>query len=517
MKPSPAQYRRFERTKSVQLFAQDFSDEQITVMRELFDLCDADGDGNIAASELRQVMDELGLQVGKEEFEQLFKELDTNNDKMISFGDFLSGLKWIQKSIRITASSGAVPVRKPPGSNGSSPAPASPGSASSSSSVPPGPRRLGRTRSVTQFIEETGGLSEGELAKMKKFFKECDEDQDGTVSKREMWNFLHKQGVEASKEEFISFFNELDDDQTGTLSFKQFVTGIQGLRKGLYILRAAPAPAPAPASPAPAPVKSASPPPQRLNAPTVSPQARRASAGARDMPRPSGSPASPLASSPTIHRPTAAVASPSPSPKGHTIPRPLVRSRTLADLVQQGVQQEEVGHVRELFSLCDKNGDGSIDMDELNAVFVELGIRATREEVASLFQKLAGNRRVITYDEFLNGMQWLNKGVVLSNALEQQAGAPAKREEAQKRIAELEKTNEVLRSYLQEFVGKVAMRADKECKTQHPKTAAMLLELLDYPLIRQMEGFVGGKLTTPESDEAITSTQRQLAAAGRKK
>jgi hypothetical protein len=29
--------------------------------------------------------------------------------------------------------------------------------------------------------------------------------------------------------------------------------------------------------------------------------------------------------------------------------------------------------------------------------------------VASLFQKLAGNRRVITYDEFLNGMQWLNK------------------------------------------------------------------------------------------------------------
>ena len=39
-----------------------------------------------------------------------------------------------------------------------------------------------------------------------------------------------------------------------------------------------------------------------------------------------------------------------------------MRSRTLADLVQQGVQQEEVGHVRELFSLCDKNGDGSIDM-----------------------------------------------------------------------------------------------------------------------------------------------------------
>ena len=44
-----------------------------------------------------------------------------------------------------------------------------------------------------------------------------------------------------------------------------------------------------------------------------------------------------------------------------------------------------------------------------NFVCAHSGIRATREEVASLFQKLASNRRVITYDEFLNGMQWLNK------------------------------------------------------------------------------------------------------------
>lgn len=34
-------------------------------------------------------MNELGLQVGKEEFEKLFQELDTNSDKVISFGDFL--------------------------------------------------------------------------------------------------------------------------------------------------------------------------------------------------------------------------------------------------------------------------------------------------------------------------------------------------------------------------------------------------------------------------------------------
>lgn len=54
------------------------------------------------------------------------------------------------------------------------------------------------------------------------------------VSKRELWNFLHKQGVEASKEEFLAFFDELDEGRTGSLSFKQFVTGIQGIRKVSY-------------------------------------------------------------------------------------------------------------------------------------------------------------------------------------------------------------------------------------------------------------------------------------------
>ena len=32
-----------------------------------------------------------------------------------------------------------------------------------------------------QFIEETGGMTEAELTKMKRLFKECDEDQDGAV------------------------------------------------------------------------------------------------------------------------------------------------------------------------------------------------------------------------------------------------------------------------------------------------------------------------------------------------
>lgn len=74
------------------------------------------------------------------------------------------------------------------------------------------------------------------------------------------------------------------------------------------------------------------------------------------------SPSASLATSPTTQRAATAPRSPGPTPKGKTIPRPLSRQRTLVDLVQQGVQQEEVSHVRELFAICDKNGDGSIDM-----------------------------------------------------------------------------------------------------------------------------------------------------------
>jgi len=215
---------QFERTKSVQLFAQDLSEEQIVVMRELFDLCDADGDGNISAAEMRQVMNELGLQVGKEEFEKLFQELDTNSDKVISFGDFLSGLRWIQQSIRITSSSGAVPVKqqqRAPTAQKEEPPVAKPS------------RQVGRNEAA-----QKGRLTEAEVARMRRLFHECDEDKDGLISKKEFWNFLHKQNVEVTKEGFLAFFGELDSDNTGALPFNAFALGIQGIRKVIYLLSA---------------------------------------------------------------------------------------------------------------------------------------------------------------------------------------------------------------------------------------------------------------------------------------
>lgn len=193
-------------------------------------------------------------------------------------------------------------------------------------------------------------------------------------------------------------------------------------------------------------------------------------------------------------------------------------------------------------------------------------------------------------------MQWLNKvpsthltecygmcldlfkhqGVLFSSNLEQSTNKQESKEStrAKEKIAELEKSNEILRSvrvgsskpasltdvprqYLQEFVGRVATRADKECKTQHHKACRVLLLyeslgklnvlcpdgchaartaglfssaagthsfafflasvlLSSCSPFTQMECFVGGKLTTSESDEAIASVQRQLASARKK-
>ncbi|KAL6068464.1 EF hand domain containing protein [Balamuthia mandrillaris] len=212
--------RLFQRSSSVAQFAQAFTEEQVAVMRELFDLCDQDGDGQVTPSELRSVMSELNVGTSEEETDNLFKSLDTNNDGLLSFGDFLSGFRWMQKSQRLQAAANIAALE----GSASSPSSTSP---TSSPSAP----KLNKSKSVIDFIRDCS-LNETELAKMEKLFQECDEDNNGGVSKQELWKFLHRQGVRCSKEEFISFFNELDEDKSGSLSFSEFAKGMRGLQAG---------------------------------------------------------------------------------------------------------------------------------------------------------------------------------------------------------------------------------------------------------------------------------------------
>ena len=51
---------------------------------------DSDGNGFINASELRQVMMNLGEKLSEEEVEMMIKEADTNGDGLVNYDEIIS-------------------------------------------------------------------------------------------------------------------------------------------------------------------------------------------------------------------------------------------------------------------------------------------------------------------------------------------------------------------------------------------------------------------------------------------
>ena len=58
--------------------------------REAFEVMDKDGDGNISADDLKQVMSQLGVNLGKEDVEEMIKVADKNGSGKVNMEEFLS-------------------------------------------------------------------------------------------------------------------------------------------------------------------------------------------------------------------------------------------------------------------------------------------------------------------------------------------------------------------------------------------------------------------------------------------
>lgn len=58
-------------------------------MLEAFQIFDADGNGNISADELRQIMENLGERLTQEEVEDMVKEADIDGDGQINYEEFV--------------------------------------------------------------------------------------------------------------------------------------------------------------------------------------------------------------------------------------------------------------------------------------------------------------------------------------------------------------------------------------------------------------------------------------------
>jgi len=67
--------------------------EQDEEMKEAFKVFDRDGNGKITASELRQVMANLGEKLTDEEVFEMIKEADIDGDGEINFEEFLKMMK----------------------------------------------------------------------------------------------------------------------------------------------------------------------------------------------------------------------------------------------------------------------------------------------------------------------------------------------------------------------------------------------------------------------------------------
>ena len=66
------------------------SEEQLDELREAFDYNDRDGDGRIELSEFAAMLDELEADMSKQEIELGFQDIDTNDDQLIDFDEFVA-------------------------------------------------------------------------------------------------------------------------------------------------------------------------------------------------------------------------------------------------------------------------------------------------------------------------------------------------------------------------------------------------------------------------------------------
>ena len=66
------------------------SPEELDELRETFDYNDRDGDGRIQVDEFAEMLDELEADMSPKDIEIGFKDIDTNDDGLIDFGEFVA-------------------------------------------------------------------------------------------------------------------------------------------------------------------------------------------------------------------------------------------------------------------------------------------------------------------------------------------------------------------------------------------------------------------------------------------
>ncbi|CAI9154134.1 unnamed protein product [Rangifer tarandus platyrhynchus] len=142
--------------------AEKLSEEQVAEFKQAFDRFDKDKDGTINVQDLGTVMQELGLKLSEAELKGIITQLDTDNNGVISFQEF-----------------------------------------------------LGAMASELQ----TSATEEG----LKEIFRALDQDNDGYISVDELRQATSQLEEKMSQDELDAMIREADVDQDGRVNYKEFV------------------------------------------------------------------------------------------------------------------------------------------------------------------------------------------------------------------------------------------------------------------------------------------------------
>ena len=139
-------------------------DDVLEEYQEVFDSYDVDGNGVIEKKEMETILQRLGQPARSEQIELLFKKLNTNNDSVLSFDEFIDFMREYH---------------------------------------------LSKNKTNTNEVVEA--------------FQVFDKNNNGVLSIRELKHILTNLGNKFSEEEVEEIFKEVDLDQDGNISYREFV------------------------------------------------------------------------------------------------------------------------------------------------------------------------------------------------------------------------------------------------------------------------------------------------------
>ncbi|EEA21351.1 hypothetical protein TMatcc_009247 [Talaromyces marneffei ATCC 18224] len=142
--------------------AESLTEEQIARFREAFAVFDKDGNGEITADELREVMRSLGQNPTESELQDIVNELDVDRTGTIDFDEFL-----------------------------------------------------------TMMVHK--GKATDEEAELRAAFEVFDQDGSGTISADEMRRVMKSIGEDLTDAEIEEMIKEADTDGDGTIDYQEFV------------------------------------------------------------------------------------------------------------------------------------------------------------------------------------------------------------------------------------------------------------------------------------------------------